>query len=408
MSLTKVSFSMITGAPVNVKDFGATGDGATDDTAAIQAAINYCTNLSNRKQTLYFPANNAGSVYKITAPLVISGRLNIVGDGPFSTIIQAVGFTSGQYILDFNNLAADNVQFGGVQNIKLTSNNSLPIGMRIKNVSYMVNKNVYLSGLLKGIYITGTICYSNFFEQITTYSITDYGMQMDAFTGGGQYTFNGCTFAGNIGFYLTATAATDTLAFYNCNFEQCVSNDAYIAGTVNGLTFSGCRSEGLNGSQSLLIEPAATQLVSGISITGCFWATDAGNSYPVYISGAGSVKGFAITGNVGAYTAGLAFVGINGAGESGVIAGNYFQDAPTAVSTPRAGIVVFNNSNSSGPLTDYNGVVATGRAASAPATGTYAVGSTIYNTAPTSGGYIGFVCTVAGTPGTWKTFGLIS
>ena len=38
MSLTKVTYSMINGAPVNVLDFGAVGDGATDDTAAITAA----------------------------------------------------------------------------------------------------------------------------------------------------------------------------------------------------------------------------------------------------------------------------------------------------------------------------------------------------------------------------------
>jgi hypothetical protein len=49
MSLTKVSYSMTTGAPVNVLDFGAVADGAdtgttftgTDNTAAFQAALNY-------------------------------------------------------------------------------------------------------------------------------------------------------------------------------------------------------------------------------------------------------------------------------------------------------------------------------------------------------------------------------
>ena len=44
----------------------------------------------------------------------------------------------------------------------------------------------------------------------------------------------------------------------------------------------------------------------------------------------------------------------------------------------------------------------------APTTGTYAQGDIVFNNAPTSGGYVGWVCTAGGTPGTWKTFGLIS
>lgn len=44
----------------------------------------------------------------------------------------------------------------------------------------------------------------------------------------------------------------------------------------------------------------------------------------------------------------------------------------------------------------------------APTTGAWNVGDIAYNSSPTAGGYIGWVCTVAGTPGTWKTFGAIS
>lgn len=44
----------------------------------------------------------------------------------------------------------------------------------------------------------------------------------------------------------------------------------------------------------------------------------------------------------------------------------------------------------------------------APTTGNWVVGDIYLNSAPASGGYIGWVCTVAGSPGTWKTFGLIS
>lgn len=44
----------------------------------------------------------------------------------------------------------------------------------------------------------------------------------------------------------------------------------------------------------------------------------------------------------------------------------------------------------------------------APSGGLWTEGDTVYFNAPISGGYIGSVCTVAGTPGTWKSFGAIA
>jgi hypothetical protein len=53
-----------------------------------------------------------------------------------------------------------------------------------------------------------------------------------------------------------------------------------------------------------------------------------------------------------------------------------------------------------------NGGPLRGYATSAPVSGTYAVGDIVYNSAPTAGGFIGWVCTAA--PLTFKTWGAIS
>jgi hypothetical protein len=111
MSLTKVSFSMITGAPANVKDFGAVGDGTTNDRTAIQAAIN-----SGAKQ-IYFPA----------------------GDYYLGTTATAINF------LDFSSLGSDAaiVTNGFVRLIVETTAQVQP------NIIYLKNNNHFTCGPIR-------------------------------------------------------------------------------------------------------------------------------------------------------------------------------------------------------------------------------------------------------------------
>lgn len=44
----------------------------------------------------------------------------------------------------------------------------------------------------------------------------------------------------------------------------------------------------------------------------------------------------------------------------------------------------------------------------APTIGDWVRGDWVKNSAPSSAGFFGFVCTVSGTPGTWKGFGVIA
>jgi len=43
----------------------------------------------------------------------------------------------------------------------------------------------------------------------------------------------------------------------------------------------------------------------------------------------------------------------------------------------------------------------------APSSGTWAIGDVVFNSAPVTGGYIGWVCVTAGSPGTWEQFGYL-
>jgi hypothetical protein len=76
MSLTKISYSMVVGAPANVLDYGAKGDGVTDDTAAIQLAI-------NSGKRVFFPAG--------TYILTIGTSITLEGGSTFCALVAISG-----------------------------------------------------------------------------------------------------------------------------------------------------------------------------------------------------------------------------------------------------------------------------------------------------------------------------
>lgn len=80
MSLTKVTYSMIDGAYVNVKDFGAVGDGVADDLIAIQAAIDSVSadnsNIFYTKGgTVFLPSGK----YRVTGTIYLTKGVRLLG-----------------------------------------------------------------------------------------------------------------------------------------------------------------------------------------------------------------------------------------------------------------------------------------------------------------------------------------
>lgn len=66
------------GSSIDVKWFGAKGDRSTDDTTAIQAAIDY---FGSAGGTLQFPAGD----YRITSAVTVKPKVNLIGPGGFYT-----------------------------------------------------------------------------------------------------------------------------------------------------------------------------------------------------------------------------------------------------------------------------------------------------------------------------------
>ena len=98
--LNQIGFEEINAKlPANVKDFGAIGDGVTDDTEAIQNAINFA------QSKLYFPEG----IYLLSTPLELVSDLYMYGEGT----LKSEGTTTTTRMFNINNVS--NVTINGLK-----------------------------------------------------------------------------------------------------------------------------------------------------------------------------------------------------------------------------------------------------------------------------------------------------
>lgn len=143
MTLTKASYSMITGAPVNILDFGADSTGAVDSSPAIQAAI--LQTYAAGGGAIYCPAGEYRLNTTVTFPE--DYYITFYGDGSLRTrfvfkgtgnAMEAISNTSGKIRVDMKGF--------WLYNDSANSTN----GIYLKNCQYESNLNdVFVDGFNK-------------------------------------------------------------------------------------------------------------------------------------------------------------------------------------------------------------------------------------------------------------------
>ena len=116
-----------------VTDFGATGDGVTDDTEAINRALFqlYCREVNPQiRRSLFFPAG----VYRVTETILIPPFATLYGDGIEGSIIQLDNIGDDSTLNAFVARTADSLQQYGVN---IGGNGATPpVGITITNMGF--------------------------------------------------------------------------------------------------------------------------------------------------------------------------------------------------------------------------------------------------------------------------------
>lgn len=249
---------------INVKDYGAKGDGVTDDTAAIQKAIDaiqaplntgYPASLKYpgiQNTVLYFP----GGTYLIRKGFTTNKVFSIVGDGQTSVLVfesPTEGDTLFTFIKNNANVVNSEGQLFGIniRNLYIVStrkykNNAI----KFDGVDHSTISNLYIERF-KG-YSLSLNCRESVFENIHTRFNGDYiskiaDVIIDGSTSIGdspnENKFIGCFFIYSYWNLLNVIKAYQN-RFINCMFHNSVIGNTSFTNIVNTL-FGGIDTDGL-------------------------------------------------------------------------------------------------------------------------------------------------------------------
>lgn len=177
---------------VSVKDFGATGDGGTDDTAAIQSAV---TSIASDGGSVFFPAG----VYVISSAIDLGtkSRITLFGEASKSIIYLATNSNSDMFTSGDNNTYIDDVVFDGLWLDGNRANQSGGTGscLYFKGCEFPTVRNCRVTnGKLYNIRFHSTGAQYNAFPRVLN-SIVDGAAVHNIFMGDTAY---GCQIVGNI------------------------------------------------------------------------------------------------------------------------------------------------------------------------------------------------------------------
>jgi len=252
---------------VSVKDFGAVGDGVTDDTAAIQAALNTCV-IGTTAQTIYIPKGT----YLVSGLTVTStaGNNNSVGENSISIIGKSAilkGSASCNKILSItspnnttftNGVFVDGIQFDMTLMTSASSSNAL----YIKNSYNSKYQNLTVLGtpaLGYCIYIDQR-AYSTSFISCNVQKVALFGADSttDAITTINFYSLNATQVTlsqtSQIGFYGCVVQGTSNIFNIYSSFNITIIGGDFegASGTYLNLLYAGVGTDhGINGITSV-------------------------------------------------------------------------------------------------------------------------------------------------------------